>query len=253
MPSNAPASNYALGSLSAFTDYISGMLGGNLIDVELTTKDYANAFLKAKTIWFQRGNVNLNEQFLTLNTQTGNTNYDLSTYPAAVDTIIKLAMPTSTFYTQNPFSIALFTDLMLGLINQQAADIYTYEGTLQFLDLINLYTVAYPDYIFNRRTQQLQLLKAPTTNDVWFIHCYTFPADMDLYNLLWVQEYTLAECKNILGHAYQKYSEIQGPAGQISLPGTALIQEASDMKKELIQNIEDYVDSDQTGGYILLG
>jgi len=254
MSNNSPAASYLYGNFTALQNYIMGLLGGNLVDIELTQDDYTNAYQKAKATWFQKGNMNLNEQFIPFNAIQGQASYNLSVLTTpAIDTIIKFNIPTSTFYTQNPFSIALFTDLMLGFINQQGMDIYTYEGTLEFLDLINLYTVAYSQYTFNRRTQTLTLMKPPSATDIWFIHAFTFPADVDLYNLLWVQEWMLAECKDTLGHAYQKYSTIQGPAGDISLPGAALIQEAKDMKTELLQNIADYTDGDESGGYVLMG
>lgn len=254
MPTNAPTNSYLYGNFAGLQAYIEGLLGGNLVDIELTIDDYTNAYQKAKATWFQKGNVNFNEQFIPFNAIQGQSVYNLSLLSTpAIDTIIKFNIPTGTFYTQNPFSIALFTDLMLGFINQQGMDIYTYEGTLEFLDLINLYTVAYSQYTWNRRTQTLTLMKAPSASDIWFIHCFTYPPDLDLYNMLWIQEWMLAECKEILGHAYQKYSTIQGPAGDISLPGGALIEEAKNMKTELLQNIADYTDADESGGYILMG
>lgn len=249
----ALSANYSITNFAEFQSYVTGFLGGNLVDVELTQDDFLNAFAKAKATWFQKGNVNLNESFVSVPVTTNVSTYSLTSNSVAIDTIIKLVRPTNSFYTNNPFSIAIFNDLFGGIINQGQMDIYTFEGTLQFIDLIDMYTIADPNYIWNRRTQQLQLLKAPTANDVWFLHCYTYPPDLDLWNFLWTQEWTIAECKHILGLAYNKFSQVQGPAGEIQLPGKDLIEEAKDMKKELLDNINDYTDADEIGGYIRLG
>lgn len=250
MTSVAPASNYTYKTFEDLTEYAKGMLGGNLVDVELTTDDYLNAWNQAKSMWFQRGNVNLNETYTLFNVVTGQTVYDFSQGNAAIDTCLELIKPTDSFYTNNPFSIAIFTDIMTGLLSQQSADIYTFVGTLQFIDTINLLFVNNPLYIWNRRSQQLTLLKAPLTNAVWFLHGYSFPVDIDLYNTVWVRAWMVAECKHILGMAYQKFGSIMSPAGETTLDGSALITEANEEKTQLLQDIQDYVDGDETGGLI---
>ncbi len=250
MPSNAPASNYAFQNFDQLTAYVKGKLGGNLIDVELTSDDYKNAFYSAKATWFQRGNVNLNECFTRFNMITGQTVYDFSQNNVALDNILELIRPTSSFYTQNPFTIGVFEELFRGILSQATSDIWTYVGTLQFISEIDMIMIADPDFIWNRRTQTLTVLKTPVTNGTWFARGYSFPADVDLYNLIWIQLWMTMECKNMLGMAYSKFSTIASPAGDVSLNGAALIEAAAEEKKQLLDDIGDYVDADPASGYI---
>lgn len=61
--------------------------------------------------------------------------------------------------------------------------------------------------------------------------------------MLWIQKYTLACAKVLLGEIRSKYSVIPGPAGGAQMNGMALIQEGNQEKEqlhqELITEIED--------------
>jgi len=57
----------------------------------------------------------------------------------------------------------------------------------------------------------------------------------------WIEKYSLAESKIKLGHAYRKFQAVPGPGGGLSLPGGDLIQEGKEEKKELEQDILDFL------------
>jgi len=58
----------------------------------------------------------------------------------------------------------------------------------------------------------------------------------------WLQEYSLAFCKSILGQARGKFASVAGPQGGNQLNGTALLQEANDEMAKLEEDLKNYVD-----------
>jgi hypothetical protein len=63
------------------------------------------------------------------------------------------------------------------------------------------------------------------------LYCYNYRPDIgilnDVYATQWVKDYTLANCKLMLGQAREKFAQIAGPQGGTSLNGAALKSEAA--------------------------
>jgi hypothetical protein len=54
----------------------------------------------------------------------------------------------------------------------------------------------------------------------------------DVYSGQWIKDYTLANCKMMLGQAREKFAQIAGPQGGTSLNGATMKQEATaDMER----------------------
>ena len=61
----------------------------------------------------------------------------------------------------------------------------------------------------------------------------------------WLQEYSLAFCKSILGQARGKFASVAGPQGGNQLNGAALLQEANEEMTRLEEDLKRYVDGSQ--------
>ena len=61
----------------------------------------------------------------------------------------------------------------------------------------------------------------------------------------WLQEYSLAFCKSILGQARGKFASVAGPQGGSQLNGAALLQEANEEMTRLEEDLKNYVDGSQ--------
>lgn len=59
----------------------------------------------------------------------------------------------------------------------------------------------------------------------------------------WIQRYSLAVAKEILGRVRSKYQNLPGPGGGTRLDGTALLQEAAAEKKELIEELKTEIEN----------
>ena len=61
----------------------------------------------------------------------------------------------------------------------------------------------------------------------------------------WIQDFTLAVLKGIIGEAREKFSSIAGPGGGTSLNGAAMKSESKEMQAQLIDELKRYVDGSQ--------
>lgn len=233
-----------------FNEMLETQLGGNLVDVELQPKDYSFAYDRAKKTFIQKGNNNLEKKFVPLVVDRETKEYNLD---ENIDTVVRIIKPSGGFYSSDPFSIAIFNDIFREL-GMGEGELLNFELGKQTIERIQRYSAYDNDFIYNRRTNQLQLLKKPEQNNqTWFLETYSNLTDEEYRDNLWVQQWAAAELKIILGRAYSKFQNVPTPAGDSSLPGSDLMQEGQQDKERLIEDIKNFVDGDETGLFIMMG
>jgi len=235
-----------------FATDITTALSGNLADVELTQSDWDFAFDKSKRTFQQRANNNLDKKFYPLAVTANNRSYVI---PAEenIDTIIRFIKPRSTFSPNDPFSIASINQLFGNQFSGTSSGLLTYELGMQMLDNVNIYIANDTDFIWKKRNNSLTLLDTPKTDGTWLVECYADLSDAEYEEVLWIRNFTIAECKIILGRAYRKFQSLTTPTGETSLDGEQLVQEGKDEQERLIESIGDYTDGDPTGAIIMIG
>lgn len=72
----------------------------------------------------------------------------------------------------------------------------------------------------------------------------------DNYAGQWIKDYSLANCKMILGQAREKFAQIAGPGGGSSLNGAAMKSEAQAEMDKLMEDLKTGV-STQGWGWII--
>lgn len=224
-----------------FNNLMNTRLGGNLIDVELSIKDYDAAFELAKLTYRQKGNDNLSYNFYAISVSSSVSEY---TIPSEIDKIIKVIKPRSgqSGNSDDPFDIKVIQSIFEGL-TFGVPYLVTYELLHQNLELLSLYAVDDIPFFHDRLNNKIKFLRLPKANEGWFLECYKKNTDDNYRDMLWIQEFTLAELKITLGRAYSKFSSISTPAGDIQLNGKDLIDEGKEDKNKLIADIANYVDS----------
>jgi hypothetical protein len=85
--------------------------------------------------------------------------------------------------------------------------------------------------------------------ELWFLECYMNLDEEEYMDILWVQQWSLAEAKQMLGYAYRKFSSVSAPTGETQLSGDAMINEARDEMERLLVDIENQTDGDSASGY----
>ena len=106
----------------------------------------------------------------------------------------------------------------------------------------------YLNFTFNPTTKELTLIrKIPIgAEENVLLWQYNYKPDViilrDTYSGQWIQDYSYAQAKLILGEARSKFAQINGPQGGTSLNGDALkaegFKEMEDLEKALL-NFED--------------
>lgn len=233
-----------------FQDELMFRLGGNLIDVELTELDYHMAFKIAKRTFIQRGNNNLDRKFISLDVVSGTTVYVIPT-GENVDTIVKIIKPASALNTDDPFAISQWQLMMDSF--RQSVSLASYELMQQSIESLDLYMAKSAQFIWKKRNNELTLLEPPVVDETWLVEVYADMADDEYRDMIWIQNFSLAEAKIILGRAYSKFQSITTPTGETALNGDQLIQEGVAEKEFLLENIKDFVDGDPAGGIIVIG
>jgi len=225
------------------------LLGGNLVDVELTEDDYDLAFQRAKRMMQQRGNNNLRRDFITIPIVAETVTYQL---PTNTDEIMQIIKPNG-YSTNDPFTEAAIQEIFGvtgGLTSQTLA---TYELSSQMLENLSIYAVDAVPYHFDRIGKSIRFLKTPKVDQNWIADCYVHLADDEYRDIFWIQEWTLAELKIMLGRAYSKFASLSAPTGETSLQGDILVNEGREDKLNLIEDIKNHIDAAPTSLPILLG
>jgi len=101
------------------------------------------------------------------------------------------------------------------------------------------------NYNYNQSTRKLTILQRPRAQEQVLLWTYNYRPDFtileDIYAKQWIRDYTLANCKLMLGEAREKFAQIAGPQGGTSLNGTAMKTEAKEMmtllEAELMQQV----------------
>lgn len=241
-----------------FNSLMETLLGGNLVDVELTTTDYTAAFEMAKRVHQTKGNIGESKAFVTLDVTSGATTYTVDPSILRITQILKPG--GSTFYAENPFHRATLNDLINPLIgggscgsDSNQFSVLNYDLTLGYLEQLEKLSVKDVRFTYNRYNQSLLIEQQPVSDETWLMEAYLTLTD-DLYrDMVWIQDWTLAELKIILGTAYRKFSSLNTPAGEIALDGPELIQEGREDKERLLEDIANYVDGEigDFGGIVI--
>jgi hypothetical protein len=92
----------------------------------------------------------------------------------------------------------------------------------------------------------LRILQRPIySGEILLLRCQNYRPESviinDLYAGQWVKDYSLANCKLMLGEARSKFGAIAGPQGSGQLNGTALLQAGQAEIEKLDKDLETYV------------
>jgi hypothetical protein len=122
----------------------------------------------------------------------------------------------------------------------------TYELFSQYQEMIGRMFGAFIEFKWHAQTHKLTILQRPRNSDEeLLLYCYNYRPDIgilnDVYAAQWVKDYTLANCKIMLGNAREKFAQIAGPQGGTSLNGTALKTEGQGEIDKLEEDLMNQV------------
>lgn len=242
-------------------DYIIRQLGSPYIKVELSNDQLNDAINRATAMHnkWAVGN-SIREVFFTMPLSAGERYYNL---PDGVSEVITMDDSTDNMGSANQLFTTSNYMLNAGMLNflqgRQTYSMVSYQLGLQYLDLLDKYSVSAFSWQYHKYNNTLTLSPVPSAADSWdtsstnfmLIHSYMKEGygldgvdESDAYNEYiyeepWIQEYCIALAKMTLGHTRRKFSNgaIMGNS-TLQLDGSDLMQEGKEEKEALEEKLK---------------
>lgn len=214
-------------------NYCKNMLGDGMIDVELDPKHYDTALDRALAVFRQRSDNAVEESFAFLTLQIDQNEYILPAEIQQVSEIYRRSIGSRTGSGTGgtvfePFNLAYTNTYLLSSTNM--GGLLTYELFSQYQELVGKMFGAFINFTWHPQSRKLVIEQRPRAEEQVMLRVYNVRPDFsiikDTYAGQWIKDYTLANCKMMLGQAREKFSQIAGPQGGGSLNGAAMKTEA---------------------------
>lgn len=227
-------------------------LGGGLVDVELSEAEIKLAIKRAIRQFQQKGHNTYRKDYVGVTV-----NPSSKTYPVdpMISDVIRIIKPTlgASFTSEDLFVVKAMDEILPRGINagcgSGGAEMVQYDLALSNIDMMNRYAVSDVDFKYDRFKHEIVFFQKPKMEELWFLECYMNLDDEEYMDILWVQQWSLAEAKQMLGYAYRKFSSVSAPTGETQLAGDSMINEARDEMERLLVDIENQTDGDSASGF----
>jgi len=239
-------------------EYVKAMLGDGMIDVELDPIHYDTALERSLGKYRQRGDSSVEESYMFLTLEPDINTYTLPKEVINVRQIFRRSIGSRTGMGDGgtlfePFNMAYTNTYLLSSSNM--GGIATYEIFAQYQEMIGRIFGSFINYNYNQSTRKLTILQRPRAQEQVLLWTYNYRPDFtileDIYAKQWIRDYTLANCKLMLGEAREKFAQIAGPQGGTSLNGTAMKTEAKEMMTQLEAELMQQVTGGQGYTFII--
>lgn len=239
-------------------DYVYAMLGGGMVDVELDPIHYETALKKALSKFRQRSDNSVEESYLFMETVVDQNDYILPKEVVEVRQIFRRSVGSRTGGGDGgtifePFNLAYTNTYLLASTN--IGGLATYDFFSQYQELVGRMFGSFIEFKWNTTTKKLTILQRPRAEETLMLYCYNYRPDIQLLDdylvSQWVKDYTLANCKYMLGEARSKFATIAGPQGGSTLNGDALKSEAQAEMEKLEKDVAEAVPGGNGYGFII--
>ena len=210
-------------------DYVSAMLGGGMIDVELDPQHYEISLRTAFDKFRQRSDNSVEESYVFLDTVIDQNDYTLANEIVEVRKLFRRSIGSRTGGGDGgtlfePFNLAYTNTYLLSSSNM--GGLATYNMFASYQELVGRMFGSFIEFKWNTTTKKLTLLQRPRAEETILLYVYNHRPDSELMNdylaKQWIKDYTLAKCKYMLGEARSKFATIAGPQGGSTLNGCLL-------------------------------
>ena len=219
-------------------DYCRTMLGDDMIDVELDPTHYETALNRTLAKFRQRSSNSVEESYCFLTLEKDKNDYKLSDEIINVQSCFRRTLGSrtggGTGTNFEPFNLAYTNTYLLN--STMLGGIATYYMFASYQEMIGKIFGSYIEFQWIQYSRTFRVLQRPfTEGETLMLRVQNFRPDFvllnDLYARQWILDYTLANCKIILGEARSKFATIAGPQGGSQLNG-------GDLKTQGLADIE---------------
>jgi hypothetical protein len=228
----------------AVFNYCKTMLGDGMIDVELDPIHYETALNRALAVFRQRSDNAVEESYAFLTLTEAQNEYILPKEIQQVRQIFRRSVGSRTGNGTGgtvfePFNLAYTNTYLLSSTNM--GGLLTYELFAQYQELVGKMFGSFINFTWHPQSRKLIIHQRPRGEESVMLEVYNTKPDFaiidDVYSGQWIKDYTLANCKIMLGQAREKFSQIAGPQGGGSLNGTAIKAEGQTEIDKLTEDL----------------
>ena len=225
-------------------DYCKAMLGDGMIDVELDPIHYETALNRALAVFRQRSDNAVEESYAFLTLTDSNNEYILPKEIQQVRQIFRRSVGSRTGNGTGgtifePFNLSYTNTYLLSSTNM--GGLLTYELFAQYQELVGKMFGSFINFTYHPQSHKLVIHQRPRGEESVMLQVYNTKPDFaivdDVYSGQWIKDYSLANCKMMLGQAREKFAQIAGPQGGSSLNGAALKTEAQAEMEKLTDDL----------------
>lgn len=219
-----------------------------MIDVELDPVHYQTALDRSLAVFRQRSDNAVEESYAFLTLAADQNEYILPKEIQQVRQIFRRSVGSrsgngSGGTVFEPFNMAYTNTYLLSSTNM--GGLLTYELFSQYQELVGKMFGSFINFTWQPQSRKLMIQQRPRGDEEVMLWVYNTKPDFaiieDTYAGQWIKDYSLANCKMMLGQAREKFAQIAGPQGGSSLNGAAMKSEAvadiERLTKELETNI----------------
>lgn len=231
-------------------------LGGSMVDLELDPEDYNLAIDKALEQFRTQSENSTEEAYVFLDLQEDTNVYFLADEIIEVRQIFRRSVGTPGLggTEVDPFELA-YTNVYLLQAGGQTGGMATYNFFSIYQEEMGKMFGFFLNFDWNPDTKRLQIMRRPLGSETVMLAVYNEKPEAILltgrYTKVWLRDWAIAECKEMLGYAYRKFSSIQGPNGGTSLPGEQLVNEAKEMKEELRERLRNFESGENPAWFVI--
>ena len=234
------------------------MLGDQMIEVELDPIHYETALKRALAVFRQRSDNAVEESFIFLTLEKDQNEYILPKEVQQVRQIFRRSIGSRTGDGQGgtifePFNLAYANTYLLS--GTQMGGLLTYELFAGYQELVGKMFGSFINYTWNPQSRKLVIQQRPRGEESVMIQAYNVKPDItiitDTYAGQWIKDFTLANCKIMLGQAREKFASIVGPQGGTALNGASLKSEGQTEVDALIEDLKNLVPGGQGFGFLI--
>jgi hypothetical protein len=216
-----------------------------MIDVELDPIHYETALSRALATFRQRSDNAVEESYAFLTLKESENHYILPKEVQQVRQIFRRSVGSRTGNGTGgtvfePFNLAYTNTYLLSSTNM--GGLLTYELFAQYQELVGKMFGSYINFTYHPQSRKLIIHQRPRGEEEVMLQIYNVRPDAaiieDTYAGQWVKDYTLANCKMMLGQAREKFATVAGPQGGSSLNGAALKAEAQAEIDKLVEDLK---------------
>ena len=240
-------------------NYCKTMLGDGMIDVELDPIHYETALNRSLAVFRQRSDNAVEESYAFLTLTESQNEYILPKEIQQVRQIFRRSVGSRTGNGTGgtvfePFNLAYTNTYLLSSTNM--GGLLTYELFAQYQELVGKMFGSFINFTWQPQSRKLMIQQRPRGEEEVMLWVYNTKPDFaiidDTYAGQWIKDYSLANCKMMLGQAREKFAQIAGPGGGSSLNGAAMKSEATADIERLTKELETLV-AGGTGYTFIIG